>query len=167
MQLPDGIENESGNSRTHVPKLLWNVYGQKQSGKVLDDFLSDNLFKIGFERSNIDERIFYCGNLVLLVYIDDTILVSLDGTSIDNEIKELMVSKLNLEDQGHPANSVGVNIKNQGDESYEFMQPALTQQIIEDVSIGPRSAKKHIPICVPILLHNRLYSLPHNKSKFL
>ena len=34
LQLPDGIETESGNSRTHVPKLLRNVYGQKQARKV-------------------------------------------------------------------------------------------------------------------------------------
>ena len=96
-------------------KLLRNVYGQKQSGKVWADFLSENLFKIGFERSKIDECVFYRGNLVFLVYVDDGIFVSLDATSIDNVIRELQDYKLNLEDQGHPADYVGVNIKKQGD----------------------------------------------------
>ena len=89
MQLPDGFVTESGNRKTHVLKLLQNVYFQKQSCKVWADFLSENLFKIGFKRINIEKCVFYHGNLVFLVYIDDVIFVSLDGTSIDSVIKEL------------------------------------------------------------------------------
>ena len=63
LQLPGGIETETGNSKTHVLKLLRNVYGQKRAGKVWADFLSENLFKIGFERSKIDECVFYRGSL--------------------------------------------------------------------------------------------------------
>ena len=96
LQLLDGIETESRNSRTHVLKLLRNVYGQKQSGKVWADFLSENLFKIGFEWSKIYKCMFYRGNLLFLVYVDDGIFVSLDGTSINNVIRELQDSKLKL-----------------------------------------------------------------------
>ena len=166
LQLPDGIETESGNSRTHVLKLLRNVYGQKQAGKVWADFLSENLFNIGFERSKIDECVFYRGNLVFLVYVDDVIFFSLDGTSTENVIKELQDSKLKLEDQGHPADYVGVNIKKQGGGSYEFTQPALTQKIFEDVRLGPRTTPKPIPVFAQRLLHRHLDSSPHNKSKF-
>ena len=115
LQLPDGIKAESGNSRSHVLKLLRNVYDQKQADKVLDDFLSENIFKIGFDRSNIDECVFYRGKLVFVVYFDDGIFVALDGTSVDSTINELMGSKLKLEDQGHPPDYAGVNIKKQGD----------------------------------------------------
>ena len=90
LQLPDGIDNESDNSRTHVLKILRNVYDQKQAGKVWADFLSENLFKIGFERINIDGCVFSRGNLVFLVYADDGIFVSLDGTPIGSTVKELM-----------------------------------------------------------------------------
>ena len=51
---------------------------------------------------------------MFLVYVDDGIFVYLDGTSIGNVIKELQDSKLKLEDQGHPADYVGVNIKKKG-----------------------------------------------------
>ena len=81
-------------SRTHVLKLLRNVYDQKQSGKVWDDFLSENLFKIRSERSNINKCIFYRGKLLFLVYFDDRIFVSLDRKSIGSAIKELIDSKL-------------------------------------------------------------------------
>ena len=70
LQLTDGIDTKSGNRRTHVLKLLQNVYGQKQAGKLWADFLSENLFNIGFERSKINECVFYRVNLVFLVYVD-------------------------------------------------------------------------------------------------
>ena len=82
MQLPDGIEAESVNSRTHVLKLLRNVYVQKQAGKFWADFLSENLFKIVFERSNIYEYVFYHGNLVFLVYVDDGIFSPWTGRQL-------------------------------------------------------------------------------------
>ena len=166
LKLPDGIDTESGNSRTHVLKLLQNMYGQNQAGKVWADFLSGNIFKIGFERSNTDECMFYRGNLVFLAYVDDGIFVSLDGTSIDNVIKELQDSKLKLEDQGNPADYVGVNTKKQGDGSYEFTQPSLTHKIIKDVHLGPRTTPKPIPICAQRLLHHQLDYPPHYESKF-
>ena len=146
--------------------LMRNVYGQKQAGNVWADFLSENLFKIGFKRIKIDECMFYRGNIVFLVYVDDGIFFSLDRTSINNVIKELQYSKLKLEDKGYPADYVGVNIKNQGDRYYEFMQPALTQQIIEDVRLGTRNTPKPIPMCAQRLLHHHLHYPPHDKSKF-
>ena len=63
------------------------MYGQKQAGKVWADFPSENLFNVLFERSIIDECVFYRKKLVFLVYGDDGIFVSLDGTSIDSVIK--------------------------------------------------------------------------------
>ena len=99
---------------------------------------------------------FYRGNLVFLVYVDDGIFVSLNGTSIENVIKELPDSKLELEDQGHPADYVGVNIKKQGDGSYEFTQPALTQKIIKDVRLSPRTTQKPILMCAQRLLYHHL-----------
>ena len=84
---------------------------------------------------------------MFLVYVYDGIFFSLDGMSIDSVIKELKNSKLKLEDQGHPAVYVGVNMKKQGDGSYEFTQPALTQLIIEDVRLGTRTTPKPTAMC--------------------
>ena len=165
LQLPDGIETESGNIRTHVLKLLQNVYVQKQTGKVWADFLSESLFNIGFEGSHIDECVSYRGNLAFLVYIDYGIFDSLDGTSIGSVIKELKYPKIKLEEQGHPDDYVGVNTKKQGEGSYEFTQPTLTQKIIEDVRLGPRTTPKPIPMCAQRLLRHHLDSPPYNKSK--
>ena len=63
-------------------KILQNTYGKNKAEKVWADFLSENIFKIGFKRSNIYECVFYRGNIVFLFYVDDGIFVSLEGTSI-------------------------------------------------------------------------------------
>ena len=103
---------------------------------------------------------------MFLVYVDDVTFVSLDGTSINSVIKELKYSKLKLDDKGHPADYVGVNIKKQEDESSEFMQTSLTQKIIEDVFLGPRITPKTIPMCSHRILHHHLNYPPNYKSNF-
>ena len=82
LQLPDGIYTELDNSSIHVLKLLQNVYGQKQTGKVWANFLSENIFKIGFEKSNIYKCVFYCNNLVFLVYVDGGIFSPWTGCQL-------------------------------------------------------------------------------------
>jgi hypothetical protein len=49
--------------------------------------------------------------------------------------------RLNIEDQGHPADYVGVNIKKLRDGSYEFIQPALIDSIIEDAELKDKKVK--------------------------
>jgi hypothetical protein len=41
MELPQGIKTMTGNSKDHVLKLLKNIYGQKQAGRVWNSFLVD------------------------------------------------------------------------------------------------------------------------------
>ncbi len=43
MELPQGIKTATGDSKGHVLKLLKNIYGQKQAGRVWNSFLVDKL----------------------------------------------------------------------------------------------------------------------------
>jgi hypothetical protein len=133
LEIPDGCETDQGSNKTHVLKLPKNVYGQKQAGRVWNDYLTGKLLGLGYKRSLIDECVFYRGSLVFLLYVDDGIFVSLEGSYIDGTIRELQRENLKIEDQGLPADYVGVNINKLPDNSYEFTQPALTRQIIDDV----------------------------------
>ena len=147
-------------------KLLKNVYGQKQAGRVWNDYLTGKLLGLGFKRSLIDECVFYRGSLVFLLYVDDRIVVSLDGSDIDETIREPQCENLKIEDQGHPADYVGVNINKLPENAYEFTQPALTHQIIDDVGLGPKATTKPIPMCAQRLLHHHLDSPAHDESRF-
>ncbi len=64
-------------------------------------------------------------------------------------IKELQGLGLDIEDQGHPADYVGVNISKLQDGSYEFTQRALIDSIINDIGLNKSKSK---PILAKVLL---------------
>ena len=67
LKMPVGLEVKGSSADTHVLKLINNVYGGKQAGKVWNDYLTYKLeFELGYQRSIIDECVYYKGDLVLL-----------------------------------------------------------------------------------------------------
>jgi hypothetical protein len=48
--------------------------GQKQAGRVWNEYLVAGLVERGFIPSTVDECVFYKGKTILLVYVDDVIL---------------------------------------------------------------------------------------------
>ena len=148
MELPQGIKTAEGNSKEHVLKLLKNNYGQKQAGRVWNEYLIDKLNSIGFKHSLIDDYVFYHGDIIFMVYVDDGIFIGSNDAQLKNAIKELQDLNLKIEDQGHPADYVWVNIS----ESYKFTQRALIDSIIKDVGAND-SKSKTVPAKVALQLH--------------
>ena len=72
MELPKGLDYEGGVSRkTHVLKLVRNLYGQKQAGRVWNQYLADELVNdVGFKQSEVNECVFYKGNVMYVLYTD-------------------------------------------------------------------------------------------------
>ena len=152
MELPQGIETTDGNSKDHVLKLLKNIYGQKQAGRVCNEYLVDKLNSIGFKQSLIDDCVFYRDDIIFMVYVDDGIFIGSSDSQLKNAIRELQDLNLKIEDQGHPADYVGVNISKLRDGSYEFTQRALIDSIIKDVGAND-SKSKTVPAKVALQLH--------------
>ncbi len=48
MELPQGNKTDTENSKDHVLKLLKNIYGQKQGGRIWNSHLVEKLASIGF-----------------------------------------------------------------------------------------------------------------------
>jgi len=134
MKLPQGIQVSEGESSDYVLKLLKNIYGQKQAGRVWNKYLVDNLTSLGYKASLIDDCVFYRGDIIFMVYVDDGIFLGQDDEQLKASIREIQESGLNSEDQGRPADYVGVNIKKLKDGSYEFCQDGSqgTQKGIPD-----------------------------------
>ena len=68
-----------------------------------------------------------------MVYMDDGIFLGNYDSKLQDAIKEIQDIGLNIGDQGHPADYVGGNIKKLQDGSYEFIQCALIDAIIDDI----------------------------------
>jgi hypothetical protein len=135
MELPQGIMTVQGNSKDHVLKLEKNIHRQKQACRVWNSFLVNKLMSIGFTPSLIDDCVFFWDDVIFIVYVDDGIFLGNDDSKLTDAIQDIQSSGLNIEDQGQPADYVGVNIKKMKDGSYEFTQRALIDSIIEDVGL--------------------------------
>ncbi|KAL7474046.1 hypothetical protein ACHAW6_000044, partial [Cyclotella cf. meneghiniana] len=152
MELLPGIKTKHGNSKDYILKLLANLYGQKQAGRVWDQYLTDKLRDIGFQQSQVDECIFYRDDVIFIVYVDDGLFFHSHDNNLTLIIKQFKVAGLNVEDQGHPVDYVGVNIKKIRDGTYKFTQHALIDAIIDDVNIG-NSYTKPVPAKVSLQVH--------------
>ncbi len=87
-----------------------------------------------------------------MVYVDDGIFLGNDDAELQQAIKEIQGLGLNIEDQGHPADYVGVNIKKLCNGSIEFTQRALIDSIIADVGVND-SKTKLVPAKSSLQLH--------------
>jgi hypothetical protein len=125
MELPTSIHTKHRNSKNYILKLLANIYGQKQAGCVWNSYLVTKLREINFKQSLIDECIFYRDDVIFIVYVDDGIFLEPSDQQLRDIINKLHNFKLSIEDQGHLADHVGVNIKKLKNGIIELTQQAL------------------------------------------
>ncbi|KAL7482345.1 hypothetical protein ACHAW6_008013 [Cyclotella cf. meneghiniana] len=58
MEIPYGIETTKGNTKDYVLQILANVHGQKQAGRVWNQYLVRKLESIEFTQSQINKCLF-------------------------------------------------------------------------------------------------------------
>ncbi|KAL7474417.1 hypothetical protein ACHAW6_000389, partial [Cyclotella cf. meneghiniana] len=130
MELPPCIGTKHGNSKDYVLKLLANLYSQKQAGCIWNEYMTDKLHDIGFKQSQIDECIFYRDDFIFIIYVDDGLFFGNCDDTLTFIIRQLKKAGLNIKDQSHPADYVGVNIKRNCDGTDKFTQRTLIDAII-------------------------------------
>ena len=102
MEIPKGFQL-SGNidPKEYVLKIHRNIYGQKQAGRVWNKYLVDKLINtVGFRQSKVDECVFYKGNVIYVLYTDDSILAGPSKQEIDQVIKDIRKAKLDITVEG-------------------------------------------------------------------
>ena len=95
---PAGIETKHGDRKSHVLKLLKNLYGQKQAGWVWNEFFTNKLFALGFEQLKVDECVFYWGSVIFIVDVDDGMLLGKSECQLSSIVNEQDVG-LDIDDQ--------------------------------------------------------------------
>jgi hypothetical protein len=132
MKLPKGIETRYGNGKTHVLKLLKNLYGQKQAGRVWNEHLVSGLREIGFKQSKVDECVFYRGQTIFVVYVDDGIFAGPNEDEINSAINDLREANFDIEDKGDITDYLGVRVSYERNEKIKLWQPHLIDSIVKD-----------------------------------
>ena len=129
MKLPKGFSlSEGRSSKTHVLKLLMNIYGLKQARKVWNDHLHKGLVELGYQQSKVDPCLYYRKNTLLAVYIDDCILAIKEESELKKAIKEI-AEKFEITDEGEVDEYLGVKIEKQENGTIKMYQPYLIRQI--------------------------------------
>ena len=137
MEVPQGC-NVGGSRSDYVLRLKKNLYGAKQGSRVWFNFLKQGLRKRGFKASKTDPAVFYKGNTIFIVYVDDGILIGPDEDEI-NGIIESIKKDYALTDEGDLNEYLGIKMERKG-KSRWLTQPALIRRILKAVNI-PKERK--------------------------
>jgi len=133
MKVPKGIQiHEEGNWVLQVKK---NIYGQKQAGRVWNKYLVGKLVSIGFKVSEHDECIFFRGKSIYLLYTDDSILAGPDEEELNQIIKDIRGTGLDITEEGDIEDFLGVNIERVDEDTFHLSQPQLIDQILKDLRL--------------------------------
>ena len=165
MKIPRGFEIKGADRDEYLLQVKRNVYGQKQAGRVFNQYLVKGLTELGFKQSKIDDCVFYKGRMVYVLYTDDSILAGPDKQEIDETIK-LMNDKFDITVEGSLSDFLGINIDRRDDGTIHLTQPHLIDQLIkEDLKFRENTNEKAIPMKSSELL-SRHPDSPHHDDSF-
>jgi Reverse transcriptase (RNA-dependent DNA polymerase) len=152
MDLPKGFSVGDTN-KNHVLKLIRNIYGQKQAGRVWNDYLMEGLKSIGFTQSQYDMCLLWRDLCVLVIYTDDTIVTGPDEAKVKQVIKDI-ASKFTITSSEGVEDFLGVNTAiNPQKGEIKFSQPQLIRSIINDLGLDEKSKTHKTPALSNVVLH--------------
>ena len=155
MHLPQGYKCEGMSRITHALKLVHNVYGQKQAGRVWNKYMDQGMREISFKPSSFDPCLYYCASIICLVNIDDCIIFGPDGCLIDAVIADLCACThcFTVDDQGDIGDFLGIQVQKLSDGTIQLTQLQLIDSIIKDLHLQSRSNAKKTWAVPSNLLH--------------
>jgi len=144
IEIPRGIEVPGADRKDYCLKLIKNLYGQRQAGRVWYEYLKGHLLSLGFTQSSVDECVFYYKRTIFIVYVDDTILLGPDVKELDSVVK-LLKTKFNVDSEGdgNLGDYLGIQLKKTGTgktQTLELTQPQLIQSILEELGLTKKGA---------------------------
>jgi Reverse transcriptase (RNA-dependent DNA polymerase)/GAG-pre-integrase domain len=165
MEIPAGFAIKGSNNKKHVLKLVQNLYGQKQAGRVWYKYLSDGLCtKLKFTQSVHDPCIFWRGKSIIVVYTDDTIITGPDPNELDKIIKDIS-NEFDITSEPRMSDFLGVKIhRDEESKSVTLTQPQLIRSILGDLGLQEGSTPRDTPALSSRILQKYDGSLPHNES---
>lgn len=166
MTIPKGFEINEGRNEDYVLLLHRNVYGQKQAGRVWNQHLTKILInRVGFTQSKVDDCVFYKGQVMYVLYTDDSILAGPDEDEINQVIADMRKAKLDITIEGDLQDFLGVNIERKADGTIHLTQPHLIDQILADLRLDKDDVKiKKTPASSSKLLSRHSDSEPFDES---
>jgi len=145
MRMPKGFKLKDGRDHhSHVLKLIKNIYGLKQAGRVWNQHLHKGLIELGYRQSKIDPCLYYQDRLIMIIYTDDCIMASKNPGKLENAVIE-MSKKFEITDEGKIDEYLGVKVQRNEDGSFELSQQLLIEQILTTLGFNGHTKPKTTP----------------------
>jgi hypothetical protein len=168
MEIPRGFRF-NGSRRTHCLSLKKNLYGQKQAGRVWNEYLHDGLVARGFKQSEVDLCLYHRGKVALLLYVDDGIFVGPTQKDIDEAYNSLVAPMddhpaFKMTDEGNLCDYLGVKVDHLENGTIKLSQPHLIQQVLDDLGFNERTGTKPTPAASTVKLSRDLHGEPFGEE---
>jgi Reverse transcriptase (RNA-dependent DNA polymerase) len=164
IDIPKGCKIEGKNKNEYALKVYKNIYGQKQAGKVWNDFLIDGLTtKLGFTQSIIDPCMLWRKQTILIIYTDDIIITGANTREINTAIADI-ATLFEITCKDTVSDFLGVNISRHDDNEITLSQPKIIQTILDDLNLKEDSNTLPIPAPSTRILHAHKDSTQHKES---
>jgi Reverse transcriptase (RNA-dependent DNA polymerase) len=171
MDIPSQFECQ-GSRKDHCLLLKKNLYGQKQAGRVWNQYLHDGLLARGFRQSAVDMCLYYRKDVALLIYTDDGILIGPSPGDLDAIIELLEAPVVtggkqthrafNITDEGTLDEYLGVKVEHLPNGTIKLSQPQLIQQNLNDLGFNERTTIKDSPAASTVRLHRDTSGKPYS-----
>jgi Reverse transcriptase (RNA-dependent DNA polymerase) len=162
MEIPAGFKVASNKNK--VLKLIDNLYGQKQAGRVWNNFLNDGLIKIGFTQSENDPCVFWRNATIIVIYTDDTKVTGPNEEEINKAINHIG-NQFKITHQPRVKDFLGVKVdRDQESGTTTFTQPQLIESILKDVGLTENSNSRDMPALSSKIIHSYKNSPRHKES---
>jgi hypothetical protein len=135
MSLPKSYQINNS-STFHVLKILNDIFGQKQAGKVWNDYLIKGLKDLGYCQSQFDMSLLWKDSCLLVIYTDDTNITGPDTKQVDEHIKRIGYKfKITTNDDIEDFFDVHIT---RVDDSMKFTQTLLIQMFLKDLQLNQK-----------------------------
>jgi Reverse transcriptase (RNA-dependent DNA polymerase)/GAG-pre-integrase domain len=162
IEIPSGFEVK-GSRKDLVLKLVNNLYGQKQAGRVWNTYLTEGLENIGFHQCKNDPCIFWREQTMIIIYTDDTIVTGPNTDQVDKAIQDIG-NAFEITHQPTVKDFLGVRVQRTEDGLVILSQPQLIKSIIADLGLKDNSNSRAIPALSSKILQKHLDSPGHNEK---
>jgi hypothetical protein len=151
MHPPQGMkftaeESASGGNKP-VLKLMKNIYGLKQAGRLWHPMLSAKLLELQYKQSSVDMCLYFkvnnTTNILVGVYVDDLLVTSNDAALIEEFFVQMKA--FDVKDLGIAAKFLGIKVEFETPDGYTMSQQTMILALIEQ--FGMKHSK---PVGTPI-----------------
>ena len=115
----------------NVVKLIKNVYGLADASLTWHNHLKKGLSEFGFKQSEVDPCLFFKGQVMFILYVDDGICLSPTKKDADDLIKGLKDKGYILTDEGPLAAYLGIQVEKSSDGRISLTQPGYIERVIQ------------------------------------